>query len=102
MTRLLAYSEKDVASLSFYHCDCGIYYKALQEQSCEACLHPCECGSSVLFYGRLISLWKTRNIESLFGTGWIEVPIQKERGSDATLWRQPTTITTSFSRRNPA
>ena len=77
MRRLIAFSENDVASLSFYHCDCGTFFKVLQEQSRDASTHRCECGASVVFSGRVVTLWKTRTIESLFGAGWNEVPISK-------------------------
>jgi len=59
MTRLIAFSENDVASFSFYHCDCGTYFKVLQEQSRDASMHRCECGASVMFSGRVVTLWKT-------------------------------------------
>jgi hypothetical protein len=75
MSRLIAYSEGTAVSLSFYHCDCGMYFKTLQQKSSDGSMYLCECGRAVEFYGQVVSLWKTRTIESLFGTGWTDVPL---------------------------
>src|SRR5262245_5552788 len=73
MSRLLAYSGNQIATLSFYSCDCGMHFKALQESSVNQQRYRCECGDMVIFHGHVISLWKTRKLDSLFGTGWTEV-----------------------------
>ena len=76
MSRLIAYSGRDpIASLSFYACECGMYFKARQEQSINGSAYRCECGRTIAFHGRVVSLWKTRNLDSLFGAGWTAISL---------------------------
>jgi hypothetical protein len=74
VTRLIAYSG-DPMALSFYTCECGMYFRAVQEHSINGSTCRCDCGRTVRFHGQVTSLWKTRRLDSLFGTGWTDVPL---------------------------
>src|SRR4030095_4236780 len=65
MSRLIAYSGNQMATLSFYSCNCGMHFRALQESSENQQTYPCECGGMVIFHGRVTSLWKSRKLDSL-------------------------------------
>jgi len=85
MPRLIAYSGRDpMASLSFYTCECGMYFKALQEQSSNGSTCRCDCGRAISFHGQVVSLWKTRKLDSLFGMGWTAIEL---RDRYAGVWR---------------
>lgn len=68
-----------MASLAFYACECGMYFKAVQARSTNGSTCRCECGSTVVFHGQIVSLWKTRKLDTLFGTGWTEIPVMETR-----------------------
>ena len=83
MTRLIAYTGDPMASLAFYACECGMYFKAVQTRSANGSTCRCECGRVVVFHGQVVSLWNARKLNSLFGTGWTEIPVAETREAPA-------------------